>query len=714
MRVLWLCAVLCSGLSLALAQPDLASDPRLQKPIAVWLKMEPLGDAMRTLSRATGVRLSCSSQIQAQKVAIFIPAERPAHEVLTQLARVLRYEWRVRDDENGYMLVAPDELRRQEKAVSRALREARHKAVQDLIRAARDCAQKPIEQLIEEQRNWSYDPSAQQDSYMQQRRHVLLQLISGYGQTIHGEPIRHTSASETLLRCLAAMPPAALNALLNGQWVGLSTRPAHGIYAYPPDVPVPDSMREQAVVERDTADGQQGYAAEPRGENPALVGVWMRLSPNRANAIQYRIVSFTRPVDLSRFGEVSGEAVTVFRKPRLNMYTSVLQFHLLPYAQEHPFLQSWREWATPESEWAKHLPAEPKPIDRPEPPLPEYRREEWIVSSSSVLLTTADVLERVAWLTGKPIVADAFRSVSVMVSRNMLSQPMTLLRFLRQHCWTRFDESGYLLTRTQLYWSRQRWELPEAKLRALERKFKAGGWLDLRDYVDLAAALTPEQVEQFTAPDGVHFLPAVEFPIRPLTNARGLRFLASLTRAQYQQALTGEWIPVSTLSPVQRQRFNEALHDEFPPVEALFTSVPEGYTGGYSFTDSQVTRLSSVRGAFVLGMHPTPSDSPNEPAFRLQVEPEQVDAVVGVRPDGMVSYSVPPMSPAQPDSPSETRDWIRYYSEMIQNDFPDAVLFQRRQVRYTLWLVAPPSQRVFEYAQYRHIPVEMPAAKASE
>ncbi|MCS6923687.1 MAG: hypothetical protein NZM10_04850, partial [Fimbriimonadales bacterium] len=147
MRTVWFWAVLIGGLALAVAQPNLADDPRLQKPIAAWFKMEPLTNALRTLSRATGVRLSCSSTIQAQKVAIFLPTERPAHEVLTQLARALRYEWRVRKEENGYMLVVPDELRQQEEAVSRALREARRQAVRDLIDAARELVHKTPEEL---------------------------------------------------------------------------------------------------------------------------------------------------------------------------------------------------------------------------------------------------------------------------------------------------------------------------------------------------------------------------------------------------------------------------------------------------------------------------------------------------------------------------------------------------------------------------------------
>ena len=86
-------AVACVGTQ-ATAQPaDLSQDPLLQKRLTVWLKMEPLRDALRTIGKQTGVALRCQDAIADEKVAIFV-RERPAHEILTQLAGALRYAWR--------------------------------------------------------------------------------------------------------------------------------------------------------------------------------------------------------------------------------------------------------------------------------------------------------------------------------------------------------------------------------------------------------------------------------------------------------------------------------------------------------------------------------------------------------------------------------------------------------------------------------------------
>lgn len=707
MRTLWLCVVIGMGLSLiAAAQPDLASDSRLQKPITVWLKMEPLGDALRLLSRETGVRLSCSSTIQAHKVAIFIPKERPAHEVLTQLARALRYEWRVREDENGYTLVKPDELSRQEQSVSRAIREARRQALQDFIQAAREYARKTSEELTELRRAQPSNSSASQDPKQLQRQFVLWLLARSSGAVQGAGGTVYTLPDATIVQCLAAMPPAAVNALLNGQWVGLSTRPARGIYPYPPNALAPTSMREYEIVERSLPDGQTGYFQQPKPGNPALVGVWLRLSPDGTNKLQYRIVTFTQPTS---WNLVHHDAPDRSEPPDfwLNQHTDVLLFHLLPYVQEHPFLKEWREWSTPPTEWAERFPKTPTPAERPEPPVPDYHAGDQPPNTSMFRFTAADVLERVAWLTGMPVVADAFRTVTVSVSSNALRQPSALLRPLEQHCWLRFDESGYLLARTQLYWSRQRIELSEATLRALERKFKAGEWLDLRDYVDLAAALTPEQVETLAAPDGAQFLPAAECPLQPLVEGvRGLRFLASLSRLQYQRALAGDWLPASALSPLQKQRFSEALSDDFPPVQSLFTEIPQLYT----LIEHNASKLALGGGeAFIRRGRPsTLPDAPNQPAFRLQTQQERVSGMVGVRENGVISTYFSSLG-VLPEEAGGDANSIRQrvqaeIAQMAQEQ--GARFFLRVEQGYTLQLSAPPLHKSFLLIQLRHKPTD--------
>ena len=88
---LWLCVMLAGQHTLA--QETLTNDPRLQPRITVWLKMEPLRDTLRTISKQTGVPLRCQDAIQHHKVSVFVE-DRPAGEILTQLAALFRYAWR--------------------------------------------------------------------------------------------------------------------------------------------------------------------------------------------------------------------------------------------------------------------------------------------------------------------------------------------------------------------------------------------------------------------------------------------------------------------------------------------------------------------------------------------------------------------------------------------------------------------------------------------
>jgi hypothetical protein len=141
--------------------------------------------------------------------------------------------------------------------------------------------------------------------------------------------------------------------------------------------------------------------------------------------------------------------------------------------------------------------------------------------------------------------------------------------------WVRVDESGYVLRRVELYWGWRLVELPEDWLRPLEQRFAQQRWLDLEDYVALAGRMTEAQVDYYKrdSTSSLWKFPiwlTMRFPWETLTQSlRGLRFLASLSATQRRQLRSGDWIPVSTLTLPQRQRFQEALEDDFPPPEQL-------------------------------------------------------------------------------------------------------------------------------------------------
>jgi hypothetical protein len=43
--------------------------------------------------------------------------------------------------------------------------------------------------------------------------------------------------------CLASLPERGVNALIRGEWVGFSSKPAEGVYLFPPEVRLQGIMR---------------------------------------------------------------------------------------------------------------------------------------------------------------------------------------------------------------------------------------------------------------------------------------------------------------------------------------------------------------------------------------------------------------------------------------------------------------------------------------
>jgi hypothetical protein len=554
---LWLCVIL-TGLH-ALAQETLADDPRLQTRITVWLKMEPLRDTLRAISKQTGVPLRCQDAIQHHKVSVFVE-DRPAGEILTQLASLFRYAWR--KDGGEYVLYVPDETRQQEESVLRAAREARVRALQDVIRFAREAVNNPPAEAEDDDSFWNL-PQPSEDAPPEEWSRWLAhwyrpwEATREYAQKRGNFP-EWIFEDAVLLALLAKMPPQAERALLNGQLVGFSTRPMPGVYPLPESIIASDYMRG---YEWDEATNQ----ARTVQQNPPYWGLWIRL-PKRGNYLEYEMVWFSR--DRYSSGNSSPSEL------KLNRMMKQFLFYTVPYVRDHPWLAQWRAWATPQKAWEPRIPerALTERNDRAKPQFPSYVLDR---DYSNNLVNSADLLEWFAWSTRLPVISESFRTDSAWLRELNLAAPRNVLRELSEGAWVQVDESGYVLRRVELYWAWRLVELPEDWLRPLEQRFAQQRWLDLEDYVALAGRMTDVQVDYYKR-DSVSLswtFPiwlTVRFPWETLTQSlRGLRFLASLSVTQRRQLLSGDWIPASTLTLPQRQRFKQALEDNFPPPEQL-------------------------------------------------------------------------------------------------------------------------------------------------
>ncbi len=615
-------AVACCW-GLAWAQPaDLSQEPALQRRITVWVKMEPLRDALRTLSNRLGVALRCQDAIADEKVAVFV-RERPAHEILTQLAAALRYAWR--KDEGAYVLYMPDETRLQEEKAARALEVQRRQFVYDVVALTREISRLPVEQR-RKLREQAAAENARDASPRTALRSVLLYLLTP-------QPIQHWTGSQmepdvnvlqypalgVVYLCLASLPDAAIERLLQGETIGLSSKPASNIYATPPDALLPSYQRNSRWA---TREGNLTLTFESR--NPDFWGVWIRYSPF-LGGLQSEIISITQqqPEDDS-----SAEA-----RPMLQRYP---YRHLPPYEylRRGGYGKFWDDWASEPNALEAALPDQPRSKE-PLPPLPDYA-ESPALARDIELGTTADALEYLAIQAQMPVIADALRGASIAISRDGFT-PRRSLTQLREHLWLRL-EGDYLLGRHRDYWERRTLELPEATLRRLEQK-AAREPLTLNDYIELAGQLSEAQVRRYMETETLSLM-LTRFNIEPLIACLpALHFLASLAPAQRRALESGEWLIASQFNPTQQRRFLTACGDDFPPPQALFRE-PLPRTD----TPRQLANRTHTLGETLFPVGDTDDESaprPESPAVRLSPRRETTGFLLVS--EGM-TYYLPPTS----------------------------------------------------------------------
>jgi hypothetical protein len=696
---LWLSIMLLS--QRAVAQVVLADEPHLKRNITLWLKMEPLRDVLRTVSRQTGVSLRCQDAIQYEKVSIFVE-NRPAYEILTQLASLFRYAWR--KDKDAYVLYVPNETRQQEESVIRAAREARRRALQDVIRFAREALQNPPDEAdiqrrkpnegapAEEWNRWLvywYRPWNALQKHAQQQADADDSLDWLYNDSV-------------LLALLAQMPLQAEHALLNGRLIGFSTRPAPGIYQIPEEVRAPSYLWGHEIYEEPTDTGTV-FRSRPARNHPEFWGVWIRFA-ERGNFVEYEFVVFRRDTFTVGYEDRPPP------EPRLHRVSHRFMFHITPYVDNHPWVVQWRMWATPPKERESRVPenALTQRDDRPKPSL----EREAISEYPSHIVNSSDLLEWFAWSTRMPVIAESFRTDNLYASEINLNAPRSILGALSRQAWIRIDELGYVLYRVQWYWGRRLVELPEDWLRPLERRFAQQRWLDLEDYIALAGRMNNLQASYYEQLHGLDV--AVRFPFATLAqNLRGLRFLASLSALQRRQLLSGEWMLANMLTMPQRQRFHEALEERFPPPERLLViDFP------YQFSDWR--RMDALGSAPVISTaNLQPVDAP---AFRLQFSPEKPLRYEVRRASGVSAYFPLESVIAEVSGFEHIEDTLpgfraRFQSQLQQslvqqilqwlNEEPGLNIYLVHAQGYALELQAPPAQRKTYYIfQRRPTPVD--------
>jgi hypothetical protein len=606
MRFWMVFAWLSSALLLATAQETVLTDDALQKPITVWQRLASLAEVLDDIRNQTGVPLRCQDALRETKLAVYVQ-NRPAREVLEQVASLFGWRWR-RDEDGSYVLYLPDETLRALERAQRDDRAATERALREMLRVAREWLRLPPDAraaAIEQFPKPRYYPpdtpysaivmeetAAQRQMTPEQRVKALVaDYLSGY--SLQGEPpkspfLQGQSTEACLLHCLSEAGDAIVNRLLEGHTLGFSTRPTPEALPLPPRALMPFWARHPDFMDEIARlyNPESGTLEElPTLPNPDWGGYWVRLSA-WGDSLEYEAVA------LSTY-ELDG-------KTRKFLRGSGGWLHLphQEYLAETETWRQWEAWATPMEDWTARL-KERTPLERPKPTVNNERP-----------LLAADALEWLAWHTGYPVISDASRYVLAWY-RDSLDNPRALLTWLSNDLWLRFDPSGYLLARHKRFWTLNQFEIPERFVRPLEEKWLAWQWLTLDDYATLASAITDAQARGFTRVrqrGSIQFWTA--FDNAPLYwELPALRFWASLNAVQRRRALTGEWIPESTLTLPQRKLFRAALYRDFPPPEQLLRDLPDDYEVGL-YVPAMDDGVPGWRGEAL-------QQSPDTPAFRV-------------------------------------------------------------------------------------------------
>ena len=419
---------------------DVTTDPRLQKPISIRLKIASLPQALKQLSKLDGVRLENVQTINDLKVTVFAQ-DVPAGVLLSKIASVLGCQWRA-DGDLFRLVMDPEERVRRDRYIS---------AEEALARKETETEMNTLAQLA------SFDAASA-------AREVTNSLVKNRGGAI---PADEPSKAELLKRAanpqdvmlgryLASLDAGKINAFWRGDVI---VGAAPGLPSTSPGTDGTD------------ATGAANPIQARRRRPPVSTPMFVQFDP-----LLYQV----RVAQRGQVREVAIRPAKVVTQPRPTGELAKLAFGKEVLAWDQPI---------PTDEALSKL-SVPPPSQSSGPNGPK--------------LTIADFLERAFDEAGINVVADAFRepAASRDLSHGTGSFPNWLKTLKDENHLSTRVEGSTLLVRHGGFWRLRRFETPEEVLAPFELK-AAKGSLSIDEYATLLAKLTPEQAKTFSIKNGI-------------------------------------------------------------------------------------------------------------------------------------------------------------------------------------------------------------------
>jgi hypothetical protein len=539
------------SLAAAAAPAGALEDKRLDQRVTLAVKATALADLCDRLRADTGVAFTAGTGVADEKVTVFCK-ERPLREVMRQLSHPFGYTWLRKGKEGEYRYELEQDLRsRREEEALRA--RARAAAVQALDREME--RYRPYLKLSAE------EASARVEHAPPEEKRLLQSLAGPEWGAIH-------------LYFQLSSPQRA--ALLAGQVLSFDATGSAGRRRLPADV-ARGTLEGMAPWRATQENGQSriGSASSLPGGRPLTAlpegRLMVALRADEGELGQLRLSSSTAFFLGTPRGLMTNwqEALAAFNTHMLLttsgtegpdaglIYSSSLAIGKNPDGEApHNAVANAKHAgeAVMQRTVALRRAKNPTTVARPE--AGGGSGAAGGVSPGAERVTSADVLEALHQATGLPIVADFYTRLYPAGDLAVSPAPLfDVLNRLADQMRLRWDEEGeWLQFRGLTYYDDRLQEVPNRLLARWQRSSKEHGALTLDDLTEIAQ-LTDAQLDAAGMAQGARLLwglaewdLACARPLRP-----HLRYLATLSPAQRQQAERPTGLPFPQLSRAQQQ-----------------------------------------------------------------------------------------------------------------------------------------------------------------
>jgi hypothetical protein len=514
-------------------QASAVVDARLARKVSLALRATSLEDLCRRLREESGVHLVAGRSVADAKATLFC-RETPLREVMRQLGRPFGYTW-LRSGKAG---------------------EYRYELVQDLR------SQLLEEELRSQDRNAAL--VALDDDMAQYREYLGLspgELRERLAKAKPGEKERLERVVGHLwgpAQMYSRLSPQDMAALRAGKEVVFSAHPGPGEQQLPPEVVRGVLQAFPDWRARKQADGEFDLELEP-GKLPD--GLPLDQVPEANARVRFKITQ-------NELGQLDLDGQSgVLLKGRTSLVSGEIASGVSPTVR-NPRNAAANAKLKGEPALRAKVTIEPKASCGTKEGPPR--------------VTSADVLEAIHRTTGRPVVADFYtrlhdpagvtvRNTPLFDALNHVADAMRL-----RWQWERPDSAdsggGWLRFRSASYFNDRIKEVPNRLLNRWAASRREHGALTLDDLVEIAG-LTDAQLDSGAMAEGAkHCFRLAEWDLaRNNTGLRPqLRFLATLTKGQRDQARRPEGLSFRTLTLAQQQAFLSLLLERAGSVQRSF------------------------------------------------------------------------------------------------------------------------------------------------